>query len=90
MNNETMKLSELQWGKDIESHDAIPIPNSDAYRSIIFKDDLHRYITQFGDMEVNVREGNIWFKFDIPEINEGRELATERKAETLKKWGYPD
>ena len=85
-----MKLSELQWGKDIESHDALPIPNSDAYRSIIFKDDLHSYITQFGDMEVNVREGNIWFKFDIPEINEGRELATERKAETLKKWGYPD
>jgi ATP-dependent RNA circularization protein (DNA/RNA ligase family) len=41
-------------------------------------------------MEVNVREGNIWFKFDIPEINEGRDLATERKAETLKKWGYPD
>ena len=83
-----MKLSELQWGKDIESHDALPMPNSDAYRSIIRKEDLDTYITEFGDMEVNIREGNVWFKFDIPEINEGRDFSIQAKSETLKSWGY--
>lgn len=85
-----MKLSELEWNKDIEPHDALPVPESDRWRSIIDQEDLQRYIFQFGDMEVNVREGNVWFKFDIPEINEGRDMYIKGKAEAMKQWGYPD
>lgn len=81
-----MMISELKWGKDIEAYDALPIPNSDGYMSIYDEQSLHRYISTYGDMEVKVREGNVWFKFDIPEIVEGRELAINRKSKTIDRW----
>jgi hypothetical protein len=80
-----MRVSELEFPKDMGLGHRIQMPKTDAQRYVSSVESAAKFIAEFGDVEIVLDE--YYGHYAVPAFAEGRKEYSKLKGEVLASWG---